>query len=84
MFCIKYILNNICFTIEKIDSIATKTEKSVLYFLGGPVVDHNKTLTFTLHSTRDANPPVFLSVTTICIGVEKGRQGAEAQLQIKG
>ena len=53
-----HILDNIL-TIGKIDSVATKTEKNVLYFLGGPVVGHNKALIFTLLSTRDANPPVF-------------------------
>ena len=29
------------------------------FHLGGPIVDHNKALTFTLLSTRDTNPPVF-------------------------
>ena len=31
----------------------------IIILIGGPIVDHNKALIFTLLSTRDANPPVF-------------------------
>ena len=31
----------------------------IIILIGGPVVDRNKALIFTLLSTRDANPPVF-------------------------
>ena len=44
--------------IGKITTIATN-KKNVLYLLGGPAMDHNKALIFSLLSTRDTNPPVF-------------------------
>ena len=31
----------------------------IIIFIGGPSVDHYNGLTFSLLSTRDANPPVF-------------------------
>ena len=31
----------------------------IIILIGGPIVDRNKALTFTLLSTRDANPPVY-------------------------